>query len=51
MVNRHIDPALKFYSVSPLMIAINKGIKKGRGNGTLCREMSVKLDKDSDLIS
>ena len=47
--NRHIDPALNFYSGIPLMITTNKDIAKGRGNGTLCRGISVKLKKNGDL--
>ena len=46
MINRHIG----FYPGSPLMITINKGIRKGRGNGILCRGISVKLKKNSDII-
>ena len=42
---RRIDPALNFYSGIPLMININKDIKKGRANGTLCRVISIKLKK------
>ena len=43
--NIHIYPALKFYSGIPLMITTNESINKGRGNGTLCRGISVKLKK------
>ena len=46
---RHIDPALKFYSGIPLMITTNNGIDKGRGNGTLCRGITFKLKRNSDL--
>ena len=42
---RHIDPVLKLYSGIPLMITTNKDHKKGRGNGTLCRVISIKLKK------
>ena len=42
-----VDPALKFYSGIPLMINSNNDLKKGgRGNGTLCRGISLKLKKD-----
>ena len=34
---RHIDPALKFYSGTPLIITTKNDIDKGRENGTLCR--------------
>ena len=46
---RRIDPALKFYSGIPLVININKGIKKGRVNGKLCRGIFIKLKKNKQL--
>ena len=49
MVNKYIDPALKFYWDIPLMITIYNDIKKGKVNGTLRRVISVKLKTTSDI--
>ena len=38
---RKTDPVLYFYKDVPLMINSNKHLKESRGNGTLCRGMSV----------
>ena len=46
---RHVDPALQFYSDIPLIITTNNYIDKETGNGTLCRGISFKLKKNSDL--
>ena len=37
------DPALKFDSGIPLMINNNDDIKQGRGNGTRCIGLFIKL--------
>ena len=47
--SKHVDPALKFYSGIPLMITTNDDLEKDRGNGTLCRGISVKLKTNDDL--
>ena len=43
---KHIDPALKFYTGAHFMVNDNDNIADGRGNGTLCRAVSVKLKRD-----
>ena len=47
--SKHIDPPLILYSGIPLMITTNKDIEKGRGNGTLCRGIYIKLKTNVDL--
>ena len=42
----YIDPALKLYRGAHCMINDNEDIASGRGNGTLCRIVSVKLRKN-----
>ena len=43
---KKVDPALKFYAGVPLMITDNKFIKDGRGNGTKCIGLKIKMKKD-----
>ena len=40
---RQIDPICYFYKGVPLMINSNINLKEGRGNGTLCRGVSVRF--------
>jgi hypothetical protein len=46
---RFIDPALKLYKGVHCMINDNDDIASGRGNGTLCRVVSVKLKQNARL--
>ena len=44
--SKYIDPALKLYRGAHCMINDNENIASGRGNGTLCQIVSVKLRKN-----
>ena len=46
---KFIDPALKLYRGVHCMINDNDDIASGRGNGTLCRIVSVKLKQNAKL--
>ena len=43
---KKLDPALKFYAFVPLMITNNVFIKEGRGNGTKCIGLKIKMKRD-----
>lgn len=45
-----IDPLLRFYPGSHHMCITNADLHKGRGNGTLCRCLRIKLKNTSKLI-
>ena len=47
--NTKIDPVLRLYPHAPFMCNSTKDVKKGRGNGTLCRFVSIKL-KDGVIL-
>ena len=47
--SKHIDLALILYSGIPLMITTNKDVEKRRGNGTLYRGISLKLNNKQSL--
>jgi hypothetical protein len=49
--NKKVDPALKFYNRIPLMINTNKDLDKGRGSGTLCWGIGIKLKKGTKVKS
>jgi hypothetical protein len=42
-----VDPLLRFYSGSPHMCISNEQLKEGRGNGSLCKCVSIKLKQDA----
>ena len=41
-----IDPVLQLIPGAPMMCISNKDLKKGRGNRTICKFVSVKLKRD-----
>ena len=41
--NTKVDPVLRLYPDAQFMCTVNDDLSKGRGNGTLCRFVSVKL--------
>lgn len=45
-----IDPLLRFYPGSHHMCITNADLNKGRGNGTLCRCLRIKLKNTNKLI-
>jgi hypothetical protein len=46
---KFVDPALKLYKGAHCMINDNDNIASGRGNGTLCRIISIKLKQNARL--
>ena len=44
-----IDPVLRLFPDAPFMCISNEDLDKGRGNGTLCKFVSVKLKSDVDM--
>ena len=45
-----IDPVLRLFPGAPMMCISNKDLKKGRGNATICKFVSVKLKCDQGDI-
>ena len=47
--NTKIDPLLRLFPGGPFMCISNQDLKKGRGNGTVCRCVKVKLKRRATM--